>query len=185
MATTTPGADDALELELHGIPVAVFNGRPDIDTGRVVTRLAGALNLVAKHAPRRLARLRRDIRGILVQRFPCRGAYLPRENLVLTELTFLVKPEHSLPEIAASIVHEGVHARVHRSGARRGPDDLPREERLCRRAELEFGATVPGGGPVVARALASLQLDDADVAPDIDWSVAMRRTAATDARAHG
>lgn len=184
MPESPEAVHETAEVELHGIPVAVLNSRPDIATARVVERLDAALGLIARHAPRRLGRLRRDIHGIVVQRFPCRGAYFPSEGVVLTELTFLVKPEHDLPEIAASIVHEGVHARVHRSGARRHSHELAREERLCRRAELDFGRRVPGGERVVARALASLDLADADVAPAIDWEVALRRTAQVDAPHH-
>src|SRR5215213_4260882 len=124
---------------VHGLPVTVLNTRPDIDEGQVVARLTGALDLIAAHAPRRLRRLRRDIAGIVVRRFPCRGAFIPETRECLVELTFTVNHRHSLAEIAASIVHEATHARI---AARCGP--LPqsyraREERLCRQAELEFG----------------------------------------------
>jgi hypothetical protein len=55
-----------------------------------------------------------------------------------------------------------------------GRRDMAREERLCRRAELAFGEALgPAlGAPVVARARASLRLDDADVAPTVDWNAA-------------
>jgi len=67
-------------------------------------------------------------------------------------------------------------------GVRRAGRDRAREERLCRRAELEFGLALgPAmGAPVVERALASLQLSDADVAPVIDWGEAQRRIDAVD-----
>jgi hypothetical protein len=57
-----------------------------------------------------------------------------------------------------------------------------REERICRRAELDFGRALPPelGAPVVERALASLELADAEVAPSIDWNEAMRRQQAVD-----
>ena len=56
------------------------------------------------------------------------------------------------------------------------------KERICRRAELEFGMSLPRdlGAPVIERALASLQLSDEDVAPSIDWTEAMRRQTAID-----
>jgi hypothetical protein len=70
-----------------------------------------------------------------------------------------------------------MHARVHRMGVSMDNRDRAHEERICRRAELEFGQSLPAdiGAPVVERAWASLQLDDQGVAPDIDWAEAMRR----------
>jgi hypothetical protein len=62
-------------------------------------------------------------------------------------------------------------------------EDRARQERFCRRAEIEFGQLVPGGEPVVDRALQSLSLGDADVAPDIDWRLAAKRVAEADQRA--
>jgi hypothetical protein len=59
-------------------------------------------------------------------------------------------------------------------------DRAAREERLCRRVELAFGRQVPGGEAVVARALESLELDDGDVAPAIDWALARRRVSEAD-----
>ena len=60
--------------------------------------------------------------------------------------------------------------------------DRAREERICRRVELEFGESLPPeiGAPVVERARASLDLADVDVAPEIDWEEATRRQNAID-----
>jgi hypothetical protein len=86
---------------------------------------------------------------------------------------------HSLAEIAASIVHEATHARI---AARCGSLPLslrPREERLCRRAELDFGLAI-GDAIVVERARRSLALNDNNVAPAVDWTIASRRMLAVD-----
>ena len=66
---------------------------------------------------------------------------------------------------------------VHRDG-----QDMSREERLCRRAELAFGRALPEdlGAPVIERALLSLALEDHDVAPSVDWQEAQRRQDAVD-----
>lgn len=87
--------------------------------------------------------------------------------------------------MASSIIHEGMHARVDRMGVRAQGRDRAREERLCRRAELAFGESLPEalGEPVVARALASLELADQEVAPDIDWRLARARQDAVDRNA--
>jgi hypothetical protein len=168
---------------VHGLPVRILNTRPEIRTEQVVERLTAAVELIAQHAPRRYRRLRRDVSGFLVQRFACRGAFFPDTRECLVELTFTVNPRHGLPEIAASIVHEATHARVARMCRTRAPDQPAREERLCRRAELEFGLAVPEGGVVVQRARDSLALADREVAPAVDWAEAARRVAEVDDRA--
>jgi hypothetical protein len=80
-------------------------------------------------------------------------------------------------------VHEGVHARLLTMGLAGHPGCQAREERLCRKAELELGLSVPGAEAVVDRAMASLTLDDVDVAPNVDWQVAAQRIAEADAAA--
>jgi hypothetical protein len=67
-------------------------------------------------------------------------------------------------------------------GVSRDMRDRAREERLCRRAELEFGQALPAelGLPVIERALGTLSLADAEVAPDIDWNEAFDRQQSVD-----
>ncbi|WP_396222314.1 hypothetical protein [Gemmatimonas sp.] len=167
---------------LHGIAVELRNTQPAIANEAVLERLAESLALVATYAPERLRHMQRDVRAIRVERFPTRGAFLPGERVILTELTFLARRDISAAPVASSILHEGVHARVHAFRARVGrgvpaADDMAREERLCRRAELSFGRRLPLalGAPVVERALASLALADHHVAPTVDWALARER----------
>jgi hypothetical protein len=173
--------------ELRGIPVVVENTRPDITTEDVLARLDESLALIERHQPWRMQHLRRDVSAILVVRYPCRGAYLPQERSIVTELTFLARRDISAAPVASSILHEGVHARVHAMGVHDEGRDRAKEERLCRRAELTFGESLPSelGAPVVERALASLSLADEEVAPAIDWNEAARRQAAADRAANG
>jgi hypothetical protein len=168
--------------QIRGLPVRILNTRRDIDTQHVVERLTQALDLIAAHAPRRFRRLQQDFAGIVVRRFPCRGAFFHETRECLVELTFTVNPRHTLAEIAASIVHEAAHARVARMCGPLPADQRPREERLCRQAELEFGLALPDGGVVVERARSSLALSDQEVAPAVDWAEAARRVAAVDAQ---
>jgi hypothetical protein len=172
---------------IRGIPLLVENSRPDIATADVVARLDEALALIERHQPWRLEHLRRDLQYLLVTRFPCRGAYLPDERACLTELTFLARRDISPAPVAASIIHEGMHARVDRMVVRQRSRHRAREERICRRAELEFGQSLPPelGAPVVERAIASLALADEDVAPEIDWGLATRRQEEIDRLARG
>lgn len=173
-------------LVLRGVPVRLTNTRDDIEDEAVLERLDESLALIAQYAPHRFRHLQRDIRGIKVERFATRGAYFPSERAVLTELTFLARRDITAAPVASSILHEGVHARVHAFRTRvMGGDaggDMAREERLCRRAELAFGLSLPPelGAPVVERARASLALDDVGVAPVVDWELAARRVRETD-----
>ena len=167
---------------LHGMVVLVKNTRPDVDTRFVLDRLDAALELIQRHQPWRMAHLRRDIDQLWVTSYPCRGAYLPQQGTIMTELSFLARSaEFSSAQVASSIVPESVHARIHRMRERLGlvggAHDMAREERLCRRAELAFGqALEPAlGEPVVRRAAWALDLEDQEVAPAIDWQEAHAR----------
>jgi hypothetical protein len=174
---------------VRGIPVAVTNTREDVSTERVFQRAEAVLDLVARYQPWRLAHLRRDLALIVVERFACRGAYFAERRACLLELTFMANPDFSDAQVAATLVHEGAHARLDRLATRFGITPFAaapaRHERICRRAELEFGLAVPDGGPVVERALATMALADADVAPAVDWREAARRIADVDRSARG
>lgn len=172
-------------FRVRGLPIRVENTRSDIATSDVLQRLDEALELIERYQPWRLRHLRRDIDEIRVVRFPCRGAWIPDQGACVTELTFLARRDISAAPVASSIIHEGMHARVDRMGVSRHGRDRAREERLCRRAELEFGLSLPPelGAPVVQRALDSLGLADQEVAPEIDWSEALRRQNEIDRRA--
>jgi hypothetical protein len=168
--------------EVRGFRVIVENSRADIATSDVLTRLDDSLALIERYQPWRLRHLERDLKQFLVARFPCRGAYFPDERTCMTELTFLDRRDISPATVASSIVHEGIHARVDRMGVSREMRDRAREERLCRRAELEFGQALPAelGRPVIERALGTLSLADAEVAPEIDWNEAFDRQQSVD-----
>jgi hypothetical protein len=170
---------------IRGFRVNVENTRPDIATADVLERLDDALALIEQYQPWRLRHMREDLSRFLIIRYPCRGAFFPQDQTCMTELTFLARRDITAAPVASSIIHEGMHARVHAAGVERRDDRSAREERLCRRAELAFGLSLPPelGGPVVERALASLDLDDSSVAPVIDWNEALRRQAAVDAQA--
>jgi hypothetical protein len=168
---------------VRGIEVMLENTRPDISDEDVFARMDEVLALIERYAPASLRRLRRDIAGIDVKRFACRGAFFGETRRILTELTFIVNRDFTLAEIASSLLHEGVHARVHAAGVFRTPASLAKEERLCRATELWWGRTVPGGERVVERALATLAMQDQDVAPIVDWAEAARRVSEVDRQA--
>ena len=169
---------------IGGIPVHVLNTRDDIDTERVFRRAEAVIARVAQYQPWRLAHIRRDIAGIVVQRYACRAAFFGDSKLVMLELTFMANEQFSDSQVAASFVHEGMHARLDRLAEKYGVTPFAaaraRHERICRRAELDWGRAVPDGDPVVRRALESMALADEDVAPMVEWGEATRRVAAVD-----
>lgn len=179
IASGSPTFDRVLS-SVRGLPVLVTNTRPDIATADVLKRLDQALGLIERYTPHHFRRLRRDFDRIVVQRYACRGAYLPDERACLVELTFTVNRDFSPAQVAATILHEAMHARLHRLGFPLDMADRARQERFCRRAEIEFGLAMPGGAPIVERALATLQAPDQDVAPNIDPVLAARRVAEAD-----
>jgi hypothetical protein len=169
--------------EIHGIPLVVDNTRPDINTSDVVARLERSLALIEQYVPHHFRHLKRDFAYIIVKRFACRGAYFHEQRACLTELTFTVNPDFSDAEVAASILHEAMHARLHALGFPLEMEDRARQERFCRRAEMEFGALVPNGDRVVERARWTSALTDEEVAPEIDPRLAAERIAEVDRQA--
>src|SRR5437764_6623363 len=163
-----------------GIRVLIENTRPDIETRDIIARLETSLGLIQEYMPHHFRHLQRDFNHIIVKRFACRGAYFIEQRACLVELTFSVNPDFSDAEVAATILHEAMHARLHALGFPLEMEDRARQERFCRQAEIEFGSLVPGGDRVVARAKASSELSDEDVAPTIDPGLAAQRIAEVD-----
>lgn len=174
------GAELPEDRIVRGLPVTLINTRPDIGSGHVFARLDAALGLIERHQPWHFRRLPRDFARILVRRFPCRGAYFPDTRTCLVELTFVVNPDFTPTQVAATILHEAMHARLDNAGVKYETTSAAKHERFCRRAEVEFGMVAPDGAPVVERALASLASADEEVAPAIDWEIAGRRVAEVD-----
>jgi hypothetical protein len=169
---------------IDGIRVEVLNTREDVSTERVFRRAEAVIARVRQYQPWRLAHIRRDIASIVVMRYACRAAYFPDQRLCMLELTFMGNEQFSDSQVAASFVHEGMHARLDRLAAKYGvtpfAEARARHERICRRAELDFGLAVPDGAPVVQRAVESMRLADEEVAPAIEWQEAGRRVAEVD-----
>jgi hypothetical protein len=178
-----PGIPTPSSHEVRGIPVVLHNTRPDIDTDDVLSRLDRALALIERYVPHHFRHLKRDFAYIVVQRFACRGAYFHEQRACLVELTFTVNPDFSDAEVAATILHEAMHARLHELGFPLEMADRARQERFCRRAEIEFGQLVPNGERVVERARWTVDLSDEEVAPVIDPDLAAQRIAEVDRQA--
>jgi len=179
------GQSSLVRYDVLAVPVIVDNSRPDIKTADVVARLERSLMLIRDYSPHHFRHLLRDFDHIIVKRFACRGAYFHGERACLVELTFSVNPNFSDAEVAATILHEAMHARLHALGFPLEMEDRARQERFCRRAEIEFGQQVPNGERVVERARWTSELSDEEVAPEIDPQLAAQRIAEVDRAALG
>ena len=168
-------ATRSVKRVVDGVPVWFLNERDDIDNTQLEARLGDALALIGRHMPHNLRRLRRDVTCIWVKRWPNRGVFFHDTHIMVIDTTFVVNPTFTLAQVAATILHEGVHARITAMRVNRRYTNMADEERLCRRAEIAFGELAPGGAPVVARAREILGMSDDEVAPGIDLAVAEAR----------
>lgn len=148
----------------------------------MLERFDEAIQLIERYHAWRLRHLRRDVLAFRIVRFPSRGAFDAGNRAIITELTFLARRDISAAPVAASILHEGMHARIEARELSARSRDSAREERICRRVELSFGQSLPEalGMPVIERAAWALGLTDQEVAPTIDWAEARRRQDAID-----
>jgi len=165
-------ANRSVKRTIDGVPVWFLNERADIDDAQLEARFAEALALIGRYMPRHLRRLRRDVQCIWVNRWPNHGVFFHDTRIMVIDTTFVVNPTFTRAQVAATILHEGVHARITAMRVDRRRTNIADEERMCRRAEITFGEQAPGGAPVVARAREILGLSDAEVAPGIDLAVA-------------
>jgi hypothetical protein len=165
---------------VRGFPTVIVNSRPDIETKAVIGRLDAALALLEAYVPHHYRRLRRDFAGFLVERRAYRGAFDVATRTCLVELTFIVNPGFTLSQVAATILHEAMHARLFARHIAEARGQRHRQERFCRRAEIEFGEVAPDGAPIVQRAIDALRLSDEEIAPVVDQGLAAKRVAQVD-----
>jgi hypothetical protein len=157
---------------IDGVPVWFLNEREDIDNAQLVAQFTESLALIGTYMPHNLRRLRADVSCIWVKRWPNRGIFFHDTRVMVIDTTFVVNPTFTRAQVAATILHEGVHARVTAMRVNRRYTNIADEERMCRRAEIDFGRLAPGGAPVIARAMEILGLTDDEVAPRVDLAEA-------------
>ncbi len=154
----------------HGIPLWITTYGTYGTHDELYERVDAALALIARYQPWRLRRVRMDVGRIWLHRQAFTRASYRRDAQACILDTYFVSafpPE----AVAASIVHEAVHARLGRLAFER---TRAWEERVCRRAEVSLGRALPNGAAVVARAQAARDASDEEVAPPIDHAEAGR-----------
>ena len=121
---------------IHDIDVWLINDGQFATSDELFDKIATALQLVAGHAPWRLNAMRRDFARIFMHRQDgVRAMFDLMRNCSLD--TYFVAT-FAAEQVASSIVHEAVHARLRGNGRTVPRDLIAWEERLCRKAELAF-----------------------------------------------
>lgn len=158
--------------ERHGIGLSMFIEAAPLDTAALWPKLYAALDLIARHSPAWLGRMRKMGNSVHVRRIPGTRAMLTENRFTILDPYLLAD---FLPaQIAASIIHEATHARLRTSGLPLSEYGLAREERACRRSELRFGrrllaSGVEGAEPVIERAAGALAGADDEVGVAVNW----------------
>lgn len=134
---------------VEGFQVCVAHSTDD--GGDVFTKFGEALRLIATHAPRLSARMRRDVRRFLFADVSG-GRYLAGLQTCLIGAGYARRVAPL--DLAMMLVHEATHARLSRAGFRYVRTCRERIERICVAAEIAFAQRVPGSEAAVDRARA-------------------------------
>jgi hypothetical protein len=121
-------------------PKSVLDGVEVIDAAgehgdQTIHSLHKALKVISQTDPRRFERLKRDLRRIVLMK--AGGPQFASEVgacLVRSEYVRQNSPE----AVATTIVHEAIHARLHRQGIGYGPNMRSRVEEVCVREQIAF-----------------------------------------------
>jgi hypothetical protein len=104
-----------------------------------------ALKLIRNNDPRRYARLKNDLRRIALVRA---GGEFYDAGIRTYMMNSACLESRTPPELAAAIVHEGAHARLHSCGVR--CRDRDRVESFCVRQEVAFAKTLPNSSVLIS-----------------------------------
>lgn len=134
-----------------GIPVTVhdLDGKEDV----AFDVLEKALDLLEKHAPSELGRIRRAFSRIIVSEVPLfKAAYADTHRWCIVNWD-PKKPALSPSEVAALLSHEATHYRLGRLGFGYRQAERVRVERACSRAAMRLSRRLPGrhAGEAVSR----------------------------------
>lgn len=122
---------------IEGFEVSALN---ESLTTRLLSQLQSALELIKHVDPRIFQRLHRDIKRIMLVSVGG-PEYWPFANGLIVNADVVEGSDSEF--VALTIVHEGTHARLWKSGIRYTPELRERIERVCVRAELAFVSRLP------------------------------------------
>ena len=121
-------------------------------------KLQAALALLSQHSPRHLDDFRRDVRGVLITALPSLALYSRPTRLCILDCDEVCRDDMTSSLLAGVLVHEGMHARLHRLGFEiRSLADANRHEHICLKAELLLATRLPSGSDLANYAAEALR----------------------------
>ena len=142
------------------LPVADFDVRMLIPLGDeaqcATERVASALSLIRAVAPTRYSCLRRDLPRIFLGGTHNLGECHFPTGICLLQSEYVVAPTTTPERLALLLMHEGMHARLHRAGFTYDEPRRARIERLCVTAEMLLARRLPNAEALVAEIEAGL-----------------------------
>ena len=131
---------------IHGIRVRLAPSFDHAAKTRALAKVESALDLIARYDPRRMTRLARDLRWIWIQRSGYAvGWYQHALRMCVLDREYLAAPDQSAAVIAAILVHEGTHARLHGRNIRYPEPARARIEAFCDAQSIAFLRRLPDG----------------------------------------
>jgi hypothetical protein len=123
------------------------------DPAPYFAKVTSALEIIARYQPKRLDRIRRDLRYILIFKQPGATYW---DDLRACALSAQSVASRDTEVIALSIVHEATHARIHSRGIPYDPAHQARVERVCVNEEVSLVRLLANGSERAAQLLARL-----------------------------
>jgi hypothetical protein len=137
--------------DLFGIEVRVLLAdRAELEI--VLVKLREAFDLLRTHDSRRFAQLRKGVRYIWVGATHNTAEYWVDLNMCVLQFDYVLSAKTSAADLAQTLVHEAMHARLHRLGFGYEEHERDRIERICVRAEIDFVERLSGEASLVADA---------------------------------
>lgn len=121
----------------------------DSDPEPILRRVEEALRLIKTYDRIRYDRLSRDLKGVWIRPIPgALGTFNAALCACELDRRFILDDDSPAELIAAVIVHEATHARIHHCGIESNEKVRSRIETICLHRELAFAAKIPNGDKV-------------------------------------
>lgn len=129
------------------------NGSP------ISAKVDEALNLISKYDSRRYLQIKRDVKRIWIAAAPGYCAeWMDELQMCILDANYFRQADISAAEMALSIVHEAIHARLCKLKIGYTENIRERVERICIKSEIAFAKRLPNGQKLVEMAESKLEM---------------------------
>lgn len=136
------------KVSVEGIDVAVFWESGDT-IAPALDKLRSGLALLRRFHPRALRDMQCLLPRMLITAIAAVAQCVDSQGLCLIDRDVLESDYMTAERLAATLVHEIMHARLSRAGFVYSRSNKIRIERLCVKAELLLASRIPNGGAIV------------------------------------